>query len=155
DSRTRRRVGFLGTAGFRGGPLPTEKLIPFAGKVSADRVLCTQPSDPPTSHPRPGVAGQAPRGSLSTWDVYVLVRDGKVYHADLHTRTVDVIVDDPELRSAALVMGVADPVRGTPFYLAVRSAGTVSVVDERGGLLKRYPIPPALRERTFSFALTR
>jgi hypothetical protein len=155
DSRTRNRVGFLGTAGFRDGPLRTEELIPFAGKATTDRVLCTQPGGPPTSHPRPGVAGRAPRGSLSTWDVYVVGRDGKVYHADLHARTVDEIVDDTELRSAALVMGVADPIRGTPFYLGVRSAGAVSVLDERGALLKRYPIPPALRERTFSFALTR
>jgi hypothetical protein len=155
DSRTRSRVGYLGTAGFRETALPAGELIPLAGNVSGGLpVLCTQPARDGTGHPDPGAVGQAPRGSLSSWDVYVLARGGTIYHVDLHHRSVEVVLNEPPLRSAALVGGVADPVRGMAFHLAVRTNEAVLVLDERGGLLKRYPIPPAFREVPFAFAQT-
>jgi hypothetical protein len=58
------------------------------------------------------------------------------------------------VRSAALFAGVPDRVRGTPHRLAVRTEGEVLVLDEHGRVLRRYPIPPALRGRNFSFAET-
>jgi hypothetical protein len=84
----------------------------------------------------------------------LLGRDGKVYHADLHERTVDVVLDGPGVRSAAIVPGPTDPVRGTPNRLGVRTEDAVLLLDERGKLLKRYAIPEALRDRDLTFAET-
>ncbi len=156
DSKSSACLGHLGTAGFRAGPLPPEELLPFTGPVGGlePRVLCTQPYRGETDHPDENAAGQAPRGSLSTWDVYVVGRDGKVYHADLHNRTLEVALDEPGLRSAAVTLGVHDPVRGTPHYLAVRTDDAVLVLDERGGLRKRWPVPASFRGRELHYAET-
>jgi hypothetical protein len=156
DSQSHACVGYLGTAGFRAGPPPAEELIPFAGRTSGPkaRVFCTQRDFVPTEHPANRSGGRAPRGSVSTWDVYVLGRDGKIYHADLQNRTVHIALEEPGLRSAALVAGPPDPVRGTPFRPAARTDDTVLVLDEHGQPLQRYPIPEALRGRDISFAET-
>jgi hypothetical protein len=156
DSQSKACVGYLGTAGFRAGPVPPGELIPFGGATAgpAARVFCTQRDHNPTEHPEERTGGRAPRGSVSMWDVYVLGRDGKIYHADLHARTLQVALDEPGLRSAALVAGVADPVRGTPHRLAARTDDAVLVLDERGGMLQRYPIPEALRGGDVTFAET-
>jgi hypothetical protein len=157
DSKSNACLGHLGTAGFRAGPLPPDEMVPFGGAVSGpqSRVLCIEQQRGPTDHPDERAAGQAPRGSLSTWDVYVLGRGGKVYHADLQNRTLEVILDEPGLRSAAAVLGVQDAERGTPHRLAVRTEDTVLVLDERGGLLKRCPVPASMRGRDFNYAETR
>jgi hypothetical protein len=156
DSKSNACLGYLGTAGFRAGPLPPDEMVPFGGAVSGpqSRVLCTEQHHGHTEHPDARAAGQAPRGSLSTWDVYVLGRDGKVYHADLQNHTLEVVLDEPGLRSAAVVLGVHDAERGTPHYLAVRTEDAVLVLDERGGPLKRWRVPASLREREFAYAET-
>jgi hypothetical protein len=156
DSRSRALVGYLGTAGFRDASPAAEELFPFGGRTSGPHaaVLCTLHHHNPTGHPPDHLSGQAPRGSVSTWDVYVVGRDHKIYHAGLHNRTVHVALDEPRLRSAALAAGVNDPVRGTPYRLAARTDDAVMVLDERGGLLQRYPIPETLRGRDLTFAET-
>jgi hypothetical protein len=156
DSQSHACIGYLGTAGHRDGPLPAEELIPFSGNASGPkaRVFCTQREFNPTEHPVNRSAGRAPRGSVSTWDVYVLGRDRKIYRADLQQRTVHVVFDEPRLRTAALVAGPADPVKGTPHQLAARTDDAVLVLDEHGGLLRHYPIPGDLRERGFAFGET-
>jgi hypothetical protein len=156
DSESRACIGYLGAAGFRAEPLPAEELIPFSGETSGlqARVFCTQRDHSPTEHPLNRSGGRAPRGSVSAWDVYVLGRDQKVYHADLNHRTVQVAFEDPRLRSAGLIFGPPDPVRGTPNRLAVRMDDAVLVLDERGHLLERYTIPHELRERGFALAQT-
>ncbi|HZY85304.1 MAG TPA: hypothetical protein VFE78_10770 [Gemmataceae bacterium] len=157
DSKSNACLGHLGTAGFRAGPLPPDERIPFGGATSGpqSRVLCTEQQRGPTDHPDENAAGQAPRGSLSTWDVYVLGPGGKVYHADLQKRTLEVILDEPGLRSAAVVQGVLDTERGTPHYLAVRTDDAVLVLDERGSPLKRWPVPETMRDRDFNYAESR
>jgi hypothetical protein len=156
DSQSNACVGYLGTAGFRAEPLPAEELIPFGGATSGhhSRVLCTQRDHAPTEHPENRGAGRAPRGSVSGWDVYVLGRGGKIYHADLQARTLDVALDRPGLRSAALVAGPADPVRGTPHHLAARTEDAILLLDERGRELQSYALPEALRGRDVTFGET-
>jgi hypothetical protein len=117
-------------------------------------VFATQRDYNSTEHPVNRSGGRAPRGSVSTWDVYVLGRDQRVYHADLNSRTVHVAFEDPRLRSVGLVFGPPDPARGTPYRLAVRMDDVVLVLDERGQRLAHYPIPEDLRERGFAFAET-
>jgi hypothetical protein len=156
DSRSNVRVGYLGTAGFRETVPPADELFPCGGPVSGPRscVLNSQDNFAPTAHPRPDTAGQAPHGSLSTWDVYVLGHDGKLYHADLHARKVHVVLDGPAIRWATVVLGHHDPATGTPHHVAVRTDDAVLVLDECGGLLSRYPIPEPLRAKDLAFGET-
>jgi hypothetical protein len=156
DSQSHVCMGYLGTGGLREGPPPAEELIPFAGQTSGPwaRVFCTQRDHSPTGHPVNRAGGRPPRGSVSPWDVYVLGRDGKIYHADLQNRTVHVALDEPRLRSVALVTGPPDPVRGSPHRLAARTDDAVLILDERGQIRQRYPLPEPLRDRGVTFAET-
>jgi hypothetical protein len=156
DSNSRACVGYLGAAGFRTDPLPPEERIPFAGATFGERsrVLTTRSGYGHTEHPRERYRGRAPRGSVSTWDVYVFGLDGKVYHADLQKRTLHVALDEPGLRSVVLCAGLPDPVRGTPHRVAARTGDAVQVLNNDGRLLARYPIPEPLRGGDFTFAET-
>jgi hypothetical protein len=154
DSQSRSLVGHIGTAGFRDGPLPESERFPFSGPASGrgSRLVCTERCVNPAEHPDPNDAGQAARGSLSTWDVYLVGTDGTVWHIDLHERTVHVALSEPGVRSAGASLGQHDPVHGTPHYLAVRTEDSVRVLDERGRELRRYLVPEPLRRLDFGFA---
>jgi hypothetical protein len=155
DSQSRQCIGYLGTAGFRSSPLPAAEHIPFGGKASGHEtcLLCTQPQYQAVDYPHHDVGGRAARGSVSTWDAYLLTPGGRIYHADLHARTIRVAVEDEQIRSAALVAGVPDRHHGTPWHLAVRTDDEVRVYEgER--VRKRYPIPAPLRGKDFALAET-
>jgi hypothetical protein len=156
DSKSRMRIGYLGTAGFRAEMPPAEERIPFTGKVWGENscVLCTQRDGPTAAHPDTRLGGRAPQGFVSPWDVYVLARGGKLYHADLHQRCLRLALDEPNLRSAALTGGGPDPRQGTPHRLVARTGDAVLLLDERGRALKRYTIPEVLRHGDLRFAET-
>ena len=156
DSETRTCLGYLGAAGLREGPLPAAELIPFGGAASGLKahLFCTQPANDPAEQPRYRNPSRAPRGSASSWDVYVLGRDGKLYHADLQKRTVRIAFDRLPVLSAALTSGLPDAVHGTSHRPAVRTEDAVLVLDERGEVRKRYPIPDSLRGLDISFGET-
>jgi hypothetical protein len=157
DSRSKTRVGYLGTAGFRDGMPSQAERFPFLGDVSGvmmPRVLCNQWTDGHTSHPRKDGVAKAPAGTLSAWDVFVLGGDDALYHADLRSRTVERVKGLPPVRSASIVLGLPDLVRGTPTHVAARTDADVLILDDRGGILKRYPVPDALRGRLFTFVET-
>ena len=143
DTESKAQIGYLGTAGFRPSPPPPEEGIPFGGPASGvrRRVLGANLSRPGSRHLR------APRGYVSPGDIYVLGRGGKIYHADLRSRTVEIVFDDPRFRSAVLLPDVSHTERGTLYRLAVRTEDTLLVMDERGTVLRRYPIPAIGRER--------
>jgi hypothetical protein len=156
DSKSHVCVGYLGTSGFRPEPPAPEERIPYGGATwgAEARVYSTQGDHHPTEHPEERPGGRAPRGSVSTWDVYLLGRDEKIYHADLQRRTLHVALAERGIRSAALVAGPADLIHGTPHRLAVRTGDAVLVLDEVGQVLHRYPIPPPLRGRDITFTET-
>ncbi len=153
DSKSRARVGFLGTAGFRPGPLPAEELFPCNGIASGPNA-CVLPRD--GEHPRSGNVdlGLPPGDRIGSRDVYVLGRDGKIYHADLPERTVRVAREERDLCWGAIATGRYHEVRGTPSRLLVRTADTMLLCDERGEELSRYPIPDPLRGQEITFAET-
>jgi hypothetical protein len=157
DSKSCGCVGYLGTAGFRTAALPAEELIPLGRDMHwpTEGVLCPQNhlAFSRTNSPVP-LEGRAPPGCVSSCDVYVVSRGGRIYHADLQKRTMQVAVDDPQLCSAALVFGLPDPLRGIPQRLVARSYDAVSMLDDRGQALKRYPIPEPLRGWDLHFAET-
>jgi hypothetical protein len=161
DSKSCGCVGYMGTAGFRTDGLPTEELIPCgharAQQLRREDVLTVQYDLAPTAVPygyTSSTAGRAPRGYVSPCDVYIVGRDRKIYHADLQKRTVHVALEDSQLCSAALVLGMPDPVQGTPHRLVARIEDTILVLDDRGQILKRYPIPESLRSLDIHFGET-
>jgi hypothetical protein len=153
DSESKVCVGYLGTAGFREAPLPLEELIPFEGVASGprSRVIFINYG---LRYRRRGGMARAPRGFVSPWDVYVLGRAGELYHADLQNRSIQIIRANAPIRSAALLSGVSDPVLGTLHRLAIRTDDSLSLMDEKGQVLRRFPIPEPARERTLSIAET-
>lgn len=155
NSKSNIRVGYLGTAGFRDDPLTEEEWFPFEGPVwGTDTRLLGQAErpGPPTNYPMNRNRSGTQRGSVSEWDTYVFGRDGKVYHVDLQERTVHVALENPQLRSVAFSAGVPDGARWISFWLTARTEDAVLVLDAQGRQLRRYPIPDALRNLSFSFA---
>lgn len=155
DSKSKLRIGYLGTAGFRSEPLPAEELFPFEGPTWAvnTRLLTGSGSmGHPMGYPLRESGGRAPGGFLSDWDTYVFGRDGRLYHADLSERRVQIVLADSQLRSIAKSACIKDGVRGVLFRLAARTDDAVLVLDAQGRLKARYPIPEALRNLDFTFA---
>jgi hypothetical protein len=160
DSKSFGCVGYMGTAGFRADGLPTEELIPCGHATSQplrrDDVLAIQYDHRgmAVSYPYGSPsAGQAPPGYVSLCDVYVVGHDHRIYHADLQKRSMHVALEDSRLCSAALVL-VSNPVRGTFPRLVARIEDAVLVLDDRGQILKRYPIPESLRSMEIQFGET-
>jgi hypothetical protein len=160
DSESKVCVGYLGAAGFRDAPPMADEQIPFGGAIAGprSRVICTRSGFVDDSR---GIqlmqdgSGRAPRGFLSPWDVFVLGRGGVIYHADLQNRTVRVVLNDPTVRSAAVLPDQSNPARGVLYRLAVRTDDSLRVLDERGQEVRRYTIPEPAREQDFfTFAET-
>lgn len=156
DSESRARLGYLGTAGLRQTPPPAEERIPFAGAASGvnRRVYCTQQDHSSTEHPVQRNSNRAPRGSASPWDVYILGSNGKLYHADLKSRTVSVAFAEDKVLSATLAAGLPHPVHGSPYQPVVRTEDAAFVLDQRGQTLRRFTIPESLRGGEIRFAET-
>jgi hypothetical protein len=156
DSYSNARVGYLGTAGFRAEPVPPEEYVPFYGDVSTAGVLSLQqrPHDR-VDYPFWIDARPAPPGSVGFADVYLLGHDHKLYHADLRRRTLDVILDDPGLLSLQTYNYGGISERGAPCHLLARTETAVLILDDRGSLLQRYPIPEPLRGQEILFVQTK
>jgi hypothetical protein len=155
DSKSKVCIGYLGTAGFRSEPLSAEELFPFDGPtwgVNTRMFAGAGTLSSPTSHPVRENMGRAPQGFLSEWDTYVFGRDGRVYHADLHERTVQVVLAHSQLRSIASSASTKDGARGALYRLAARTDDAILVLDAQGRLLARYPIPEAVCNLDLTFA---
>jgi hypothetical protein len=158
DSNSKVRIGYLGTSGFRTGPLPAEEWFPFDGTTNPP--LSRLVGGPATYNifsngigyaVRPS-GGRAPQGFLSAWDAYIFGRDGKIYHADLQARTVQVVLESPQLRSVGISAWSEGAKRGVLYRLAARTEDAILVLNVQGKPLARYPIPEALRNLGFTFA---
>lgn len=153
DSRSKVRVGYLGQAGFREGPIPPGERFSFSGKANGSRLHSVQMGHNPWCHPQPRDVWRGPHGSLSGWDVYVLDDGGALHHVDLQRRTSRRVDGLPRVLSAGLVHDTGHvSVHGKSGHLAVRTADDVLVLDEHCGVMRRYAVPEALRGREFRFA---
>ena len=108
-------------------------------------------STPPQQFP----PGRRPTdGSLAPWDVYVVGRQGSVYHVDLQDRTVHLILEDPQLRSAQVFVEKKEQTREGIPWLALRVGETILVTSAQGTEKAHFPIPEALSRRTLEFMET-
>lgn len=161
DSNSKVRIGYLGTAGFRKGPLPAEEWFPFGGTtnpynhsrlVVGARAYSTYSNGLGYGYEVSPSGGRAPQGFLNAWDVYIFGLDGRIYHADLQAQTVHVILEASQLRSVAASAWTEDANRGLLWRLAARTDDSILVLNAQGKLLARYPIPEALRSLALTFA---
>jgi hypothetical protein len=150
DSQSKVRVGYLGRAGFLDREPAAEERFPCGRSMP----LSSQPLHNPTEHPENRPTLRARRGDLSPWSVYVAGLDHRVYRADLQTRTVRVVLDEPGLRTTVLTRTAPDQEAGALVRLAARTDDTVLVLNDSGTVQQRYPIPEGLREQTWNFAET-
>jgi len=150
DRNSKFCIGYLGTAGFRKGPLPVEEWFPFSG--TTDPFKNSRLVSKGAGYQVGPSGGRAPQGFLNTWDAYIFGRDGKIYHADLQARTVHVILENSQLRSVAASAWTEDANRGSLWRLAARTDDAILVLNAQGKLLARYPIPEALRNLDLTFA---
>ncbi len=163
DSNSKVCIGYLGNAGFRKEPLPTEEWFPFGGTTNSfnhSRLVAVSHGYATYGNGLGGYAvsssgGRAPQGFLNAWDAYIFGRDGKVYHADLQARSVHVILEDSRLRSVAMSSWSEDATRGLLWRLAARTEDAILVLNAEGKPLARYPIPEALRNLDLTFAESR
>jgi hypothetical protein len=159
DSISKVRIGYLGSAGFRNGPLPVEEWFPFTGTTNPFNNSRLIVGSRGYSTYRNGLdyearpsGGRAPQGFLNMWDAYIFGRDGKIYHADLQARTAHMILENSQLRSVAASAWTEDANRGVLWRLAARTDDAISVLNAQGKPLARYPIPEALRSLDLTFA---
>jgi hypothetical protein len=143
DSRSKAVVGYLGTAGFRPGPLPEAERFPFS---------C--PPQPPgqTRHPS-GYAEphRAAPGFVSAWDVYLPGRDLNLYHIDLQHRSVEATLAGTPVCSTALLLSPDEETRGQSFRPVVRTDDAILTLDAGGRVRNRYPIPESFRPWNLTF----
>jgi hypothetical protein len=159
DSRSYARVGYLGTAGLRDEPLPASELIPFSGNADYyETGLITLQNIVYGYNISANRAGAAelpvPAHSISPWDLYILGHDHTIYRVDLGNRTVKRVFSDPGLVSLSIVSEQVDAAHGPAYRLAARTREAVLVLDSRGELRRRYPIPEPLQGQAFSFLPT-
>jgi hypothetical protein len=155
DSETKSRVGFIGTAGLRETEPPASERFPFSGVSDALRTRVHSAvayQGGGVHYPMPVRTG--PAGGVPDWCFFVQTDDHKLYEVNLGTRSVRVALDDPGLRSSAMVS------RWTHFpdagiqAVAVRTDTEVLLLTAGGTVQGRYRIPEQLREQDFQWAET-
>jgi hypothetical protein len=152
DTREARRVGYLGTAGFRADPLPPEELFPFDGSDrgvefrllnhrSYGRFL---PVSRGISH-QPRIVGLEP--------VYVWAENDTIYQVDPAARLVRVAFTGRPVRAADLLTHYS-PAGAGPTLLVVRTDDAVLEFDARNKLVRHFPLPEDLCGRGFAWIET-
>lgn len=155
DSLTNIRTGFVGTKGFRTDPLPAEEQFPFDGQAGGaiyHRVQGLQYSYG-ARYPYSYADRQLP-GSLSLWTVFVQTRDQKVYRVDLSKRSVDVVSEQPTLRSIGLERAAGSVPTAELHRLVVRLEDEIQTRDSNNQVLKRFRIPEELRSKSLAYCET-
>jgi len=151
DAKSRRRVGFLGLAGFRPDELPQEDLIPMAAAEMRAHGVASGNSWHWEEHVGlADVAARVTTGRVSGWIVRLISED-RLLEFDLHRGTVRTILGGKEI----LAIGALDPAfsgeekESRRDTMALRTPDAVLVIDAEGRQLRSYTIPDALRGERF------
>jgi hypothetical protein len=143
DTREAKRVGYLGTAGFRADPLPPEERFPFNGSdrgiefhiLSHRSYGVFLPVSRNISH-QPRIRGPEP--------VYVRGDNDTIYQVDLGARLVRVVSAGRPIRAADLLTRYAPTPEAGRTFLVVRTDDAVLEFDGQNQLVRRFPIPADL-----------
>jgi hypothetical protein len=165
ESRGNYRIGYIGLSGFREDVPPRSEMIPAIRRsskgVGLDSDLGLYFLTPQNGAYyqnggiyqyvySPGIDFHPP----AAWEVYVPGSDGKLYFADLRSRTVRVIYDGPPLNQAAIVGRNQDSRQVPIFQIVIRTADQVMVLDLKGKIESKFPIPTSLRNEEFAVVAT-
>ena len=165
ESRGNACIGYIGLSGFREEIPPRSEMIPAIRQgsrgISLNSGLGLYFLTPQNGVYyqnggiyqyvyTPGVDFHPP----ATWEVYVPSSDGKLYFADLRSRTVKVIYDGPPLRQAAIIGRFHDSRQVPTFQIVIRTADQIMVLDRTGRIESKFPIPTALRNEDFAVVTT-
>jgi hypothetical protein len=154
DERTKLRIGFLGTAGFRADALPAEERFPFRGD---DRGIIFRLYGLQMVPYRPFAANpQAQRRDdvEMPWQMFVQGDDDRVYQVDLGSRTVRIAFEGEHIQSTALLVRSAPASAVGRRDILVRTDDSIVVINGRDGSQRRFTIPTQLRNTSFIFGET-
>jgi hypothetical protein len=149
------RVGYLGTAGFRGDEPPPDERFRFTARGWAimERVRTLQTTYPGANYPTQGLR-PVPTGDVPPWYVYLLADDGKVHQIDLGRRAVRAVLEDTPVRSIDLAPRNSPPSGPAVFVLVARTDDELLELDADNEVVGRFPIPEELRGRGFYWTET-
>ena len=146
DVASKRQIGFLGTHGFRADDVPPRERFQVSnptGYMYAN--LASRQLTPPDMMPNHGmIEGNEP---FSSWTVYLLSRDGKLYEIDLRQRTARVAWEE----SGALSIGLLSRLHGAPASLAIYNGREVVLLDKPNHVERRYKLPPELAGKSMDW----
>lgn len=149
DTQEGQRVGYLGTAGYRAGALPTEEHIPFDGSFRGAYARILNRRSLGRFQSLESLARQGlPRGPDQ---IYVQADNDTVYQVNLQARTVSSAFARQPVRSAALL---TPPGPGKRTSLLVMTDDAVLEIDDSNKVTRRFPLPEELRDRGFTWIET-
>lgn len=161
DSKSKRRIGYLGTAGFRDDLPPPEERFDMDGRAFACQKALTgafsyysQLSYAYDSQKQPGV-------KVPPWAGF-MISGGRILRFDLREGKAEKIMDLPgaialdiATRASPLDVERNRPKWGTawPLFLTIRTADHLVVADPEGHELERYVLPESVRADNAAFCL--
>ncbi|HEV8058255.1 MAG TPA: hypothetical protein VGP68_00150 [Gemmataceae bacterium] len=157
DSHSKRRIGYIGLAGFREQPPTREEMFPGIRRGSG----AMRPESEKGLYfisPQSGSLFQYAIRELdppAVWEIYVPCSDGKLYLADLQKRSVSIVYDGPPMRSAAPLLRSIDSRHREIWQVAIRTDEAVLVLDATGKIHNRFSIPESLTQEDFQFCVTK
>ncbi len=161
DSKSKLRIGYLGTAGFRDAPPPSEERFDMDGRAFAcQRALTGAFIYYSQLYYAYEFQGQ-PGACVPPWAGFMISGE-RILRFDLRQGTVDKIMDLPgafavgmATRASPLDLERKRPALGTPrpLFLTIRTADHLVIADPNGRELERYALPEPIRNERVGFYL--
>jgi hypothetical protein len=164
DSKSKLRVGYLGTAGFRDDVPPPDQRFEADGRALACGAAMTGASGQSDIFYGPVVYSDVYSERLGErappWASFMVSAD-RIVRLDVRTGKSEKIMEIPGAYALRLVRRASSPAEEKkrtvweprPLLLAVRTADRLIIADTSGKELERYAIPEPLRARSTSFYL--
>jgi hypothetical protein len=151
DRRDAKRIGYLGTNGFRADALPPEERFPFCGTDRGSYFRVLTPNDYRYGPRVPYNFTADGRVASSPWQLYIQGDNDTIYQVRLGERAVTAAYKGEPVRSVSLLLRSAPPDQPRRKALVVRTADAVLVLGDGNEVVRRCRVPDELRERDFSW----
>jgi len=160
DSKSKLRVGYLGTAGFRNDLPPPDERFEMDGRAFACRAAVSGAYQSFGDADFTYVFRDHPGAKFPPWAGF-MISGSKILRFDLREGASKTILDLP----GAFALGATMPASSReqakdrpawqprPIYLTIRTADTLVIADPDGRELDRYVIPESLRGESARFYL--